>query len=151
MLPVEEVVGASSGIGRATALAFARRGAHVVCAARGAQALDTLVNEVTTAGGTASAVPTDVADPVAVRALATAAEERFGRVDTWVNVAAVSIFGRIEDITDEEFDRVLRVNFLGHVHGVHAALPALRRAGGGGMAVLGGGGTVGAAASPVRG
>ncbi|CAA9450121.1 MAG: 3-oxoacyl-[acyl-carrier protein] reductase [uncultured Pseudonocardia sp.] len=127
------VVGASSGIGRAAALAFARKGADVVCAARGARALGTLVEEIEDAGGTALAVPTDVADPAAVRALAAAAEERFGRVDTWVNAAAISVWGRVEDITSEEFDRVMRVNFLGQVHGVHAALPALRRAGGGGV------------------
>jgi NAD(P)-dependent dehydrogenase (short-subunit alcohol dehydrogenase family) len=125
------IVGASSGIGRASALAFAARGARVVCAARGAQALDTVVAQIRQEGGTAVAVPTDVADPAAVRALAGLAEQQYGRIDTWVNVAAVGIWGRVEDITDAEFDRVLRVNFLGHVHGVHAALPALRRAGGG--------------------
>jgi NAD(P)-dependent dehydrogenase (short-subunit alcohol dehydrogenase family) len=125
------VVGASTGIGRATALALASRGARVVCAARGAPALNTLVEEITRSGGVAVAVPTDVADPAAVKSLAGAAEERFGRIDTWVNNAAIGVYGRIEDITDEEFDRVLRVNFLGHVHGVHAALPAVRRAGGG--------------------
>ncbi len=127
------VVGASSGIGRASALAFARQGASVVCAARGVRALDSLVHEITNGGGTAISVPTDVADPGAVRALAARAEERYGRIDTWVNAAAISVWGRIEEITDEEFDRVMRVNFLGQVHGVHAALPALRRAGGGGI------------------
>jgi NADP-dependent 3-hydroxy acid dehydrogenase YdfG len=127
------IVGASSGIGRASALAFADRGARVVCAARSVQALDSLVAEITAAGGTAAAVPTDVADRRAVQALADAAEERFGRIDTWVTAAAVGVFGRVEEISAEEFDRVLRVNFLGHVHGVHAALPALRRAGGGGI------------------
>ncbi|WP_433719197.1 SDR family oxidoreductase [Actinoplanes sp. CA-051413] len=125
------IVGASSGIGRASALAFAARGAKVVCAARGVQALDTVVGEIRQAGGSAVAVPVDVADPAAVRALAELAERQYGRIDAWVNVAAVGVWGRIEDITDAEFDRVLRVNFLGHVHGMHAALPALRRAGGG--------------------
>jgi NAD(P)-dependent dehydrogenase (short-subunit alcohol dehydrogenase family) len=133
--PVSEqvvvITGASTGIGRATALAFAARGARVVCAARSVQALDTLVEQIRTEGGTAVAAPTDVADPAAVRALADLAEQRFGRIDTWVNNAAVSVWGRIEDITDAEFDRVMRVNFLGQVHGTHAALPALRRAGGG--------------------
>ncbi|MEV6493539.1 SDR family oxidoreductase [Actinoplanes sp. NPDC051633] len=127
------ITGASSGIGRATALAFAARGAKVVCAARGKQALDTLVAEIQAAGGTATAVPTDVGDPAAVRALAEAAEQRYGRIDTWVNNAAVGVWGRVEDITDAEFDKVMRVNFLGQVHGVHAALPALRRAGGGAL------------------
>ena len=125
------IVGASSGIGRASALAFAARGARVVCAARGAQALDTVVAEIRQAGGEAVAAPADVADPAAVRALAELAEHRYGRIDTWVNVAAVGVWGRVEDITAAEFDRVMRVNFLGHVHGVQAALPALRRAGGG--------------------
>ncbi|MEU4746743.1 SDR family oxidoreductase [Actinosynnema sp. NPDC023658] len=133
--PVSEqvvvVAGASTGIGRATALAFAEQGTRVVCAARGAQALKSLVREIEGAGGQAIAVPTDVADPAAVQALADAAEERFGRIDTWVNVAAIAVFGRVEDITSEEYDRVMRVNFLGQVHGVQAALPALRRAGGG--------------------
>jgi NAD(P)-dependent dehydrogenase (short-subunit alcohol dehydrogenase family) len=125
------VVGASSGIGRATALEFAKQGATVAVAARSVHALDTLVDEITQAGGTAMAVPTDVADAAAVRALADAVEQRYGHIDTWINNAAVAVWGRIEDITDNEFDRVMRVNFLGQVHGIHAALPALRRAGGG--------------------
>jgi NAD(P)-dependent dehydrogenase (short-subunit alcohol dehydrogenase family) len=125
------IVGASSGIGRASALAFAGRGAKVVCAARGAQALENLVEQITVAGGTAVAVPTDVTDHAAVWALADAAEDRFGRIDTWVNDAAVGVWGKVEQITPEEFDRVMRVNFLGHVHGVQAALPALRRSGSG--------------------
>jgi NAD(P)-dependent dehydrogenase (short-subunit alcohol dehydrogenase family) len=133
--PVSEqvvvIAGASTGIGRATALAFAADGAKVVCAARSKQALDTLVEQIRADGGTAVAAPTDVADPAAVRSLADLAEQQFGRIDTWVNNAAISVWGRVEDITDAEFDRVLRVNFLGQVHGVHAALPALRRAGGG--------------------
>ena len=125
------IAGASTGIGRATALAFAAKGARVVCAARSVQALDTLVEQIRGRGGSAVAAPTDVADPAAVRALADLAERQYGRIDTWVNNAAVSVWGRVEDITDAEFDRVMRVNFLGQVHGVHAALPALRRAGGG--------------------
>ena len=125
------ITGASTGIGRATALAFAAKGARVVAAARSTRALDTLVEQIRADGGTAVAAPTDVADPAAVRSLAGLAEQRFGRIDTWVNNAAVSVWGRIEDITDEEFDRVLRVNFLGQVYGTRAALPALRRAGGG--------------------
>jgi NAD(P)-dependent dehydrogenase (short-subunit alcohol dehydrogenase family) len=125
------IAGASSGIGRATALQFARGGARVACAARNVTALESLVAEITEAGGHAIAVPTDVADASAVRALADATESRFGRIDTWVNNAAVAVWGRVEDITDEEFDRVMRVNFLGQVHGVHACLEPLRRAGGG--------------------
>jgi NAD(P)-dependent dehydrogenase (short-subunit alcohol dehydrogenase family) len=88
------IVGASSGIGRASAPAFAARGAKVVCAARGAQAQDTVVGEIRQAGGSAVAVPVDVADPAAVRALAELAERQYGRIDTWVNVAAVGVWGR---------------------------------------------------------
>ena len=127
------ITGASTGIGRAAAAAFAARGAKVVAAARNQGALESLVDDVRSAGGEALAVPTDVADPAAVRALADAAEAAYGRIDTWVNNAGIAIWGRIEDVTDEEFDRVMRVNYLGQVHGVHAALPALRRAGGGGI------------------
>jgi NAD(P)-dependent dehydrogenase (short-subunit alcohol dehydrogenase family) len=125
------VTGASSGIGRATAVEFARQGAKVVAAARNEQALDTLVEEIRVAGGDAVAVRTDVAAPEDVYALAARAEQHYGRIDTWVNNAAVAVWGRVEDTTDEEFERVTRVNYLGQVYGVHAALPALRRAGGG--------------------
>ena len=125
------VTGASSGIGRATASLFAQRGARVVAAARNTAALDTLVEEITGSGGQALAVTADVAVADDVYALAEAAEARFGRIDTWVNNAAVAVWGRVEDISDAEFERVMRVNFLGQVYGVHAALPALRRAGGG--------------------
>ena len=124
------IVGASTGIGRATALEFAAKGARVVCAARGTLALETLAQQIHRNGGDALPVPTDVADVAAVRALAHVAEQHYGRIDTWVNTAAVGVWGRVEDITAEEFDRVMRVNFLGHVHGVHAALPALRRSAG---------------------
>jgi NAD(P)-dependent dehydrogenase (short-subunit alcohol dehydrogenase family) len=125
------VIGASSGIGRASALAFAREGASVVCAARSVDALESLVEEIKTAGGTAISVPTDVADETAVHRLATTTEEQYGRIDTWVNAAAIGVWGRIEDISADEFDRVMRVNFLGHVHGIHAVLPVMRRGDGG--------------------
>lgn len=121
------ILGASSGIGRATALAFAREGAQVVCASRGAEALQTLVQEITDAGGTAIAVPTDITDPAALHRLAQEAEARFGRIDTWVNDAAVSVYGTVEQIPLEDFRRVLEVNTLGHVAATKAALPALKR------------------------
>lgn len=125
------ITGASSGIGRATALLLADRGSKVVCAARGVPALESLVREIADAGGEALAVPTDITDAASVRQLAERAEERYAAIDTWVNGAAVSVYATVEDTTDEEFERIMQVNFLGHVHGVHAALPALRRAGGG--------------------
>src|SRR3954447_20080668 len=125
------VLGASSGIGRATALEFARRGARLVVASRGVDALDTLVGELTRAGAQAVSAPTDITDEAAVTSLAAAAEERFGRVDTWVTVPAVSIYGTVKDISIEEFRRVMEVNFLGHVAAAKVAVPALERTGGG--------------------
>jgi NAD(P)-dependent dehydrogenase (short-subunit alcohol dehydrogenase family) len=125
------VLGASSGIGRATALAFGRRGARVVVASRGVEALDTLVTELTALGAQAVSVPTDITDEAAVDALARTAEERFGRIDTWVTGPAVSVYGTVADITVAEFRRVMEVNFLGHVAAAKAAVPALERAGGG--------------------
>ena len=81
------ITGASSGIGRLTAVRFASHGARVVLAARGVVALDAAATEVAEAGGTALVVATDVSDYVQVEALARAAVERFGRIDTWVNGA----------------------------------------------------------------
>ena len=85
------ITGASSGIGRATAHEFARRGAKVVAAARGEEALETLVDEINSSGGDALAFSTDVAEWAQVQDLAEAATDRYGRIDTWVNVAAVHL------------------------------------------------------------
>ena len=125
------ITGASSGIGRETSLQLARRGARITAVARGQQALDTLVDEVTRMGGQIHTVTGDVADPATTERAAAEAVERFGRIDTWVNNAAVSIYATIEDLTVDEFRRVTEVNYLGQVHGVKAALPHLRAAGGG--------------------
>lgn len=127
------VTGASSGIGRETALSFAARGAKVVAAARGEPGLASLIEEITAAGGEAAYAVCDVADPVQVQAVADLAEQRFGRIDTWVNNAGVSIYARFRDTTPEEFQRVMQVNYLGQIHGALAALPALDRAGGGAL------------------
>lgn len=142
------IVGASSGIGRASALRFGAAGASVVCAARNAEALDAVVGEISAAGGTAVAVPTDVADWNQVLALAEAAVDRFDRIDTWVNAAAVSIYGTVEQMTPAEVDRVMQVNFMGHVHGVYAALPRLRNSGGG--TIIGISSVLGARAVPLQ-
>src|SRR4051812_42437555 len=126
------VLGASSGIGRGTTLEFGRRGARVVVASRGVEALGALVDELTGAGAQAVAVPTDITDEAAVDALVRAAEERFGRVDTWVTVPAVSIYGTVADIGVAEFRRGVEGDLPGDVAAAQAAGPAPERARGGG-------------------
>lgn len=124
------VLGASSGIGRETALQAARRGATVVVAARNEAGLVSLVDEITGAGGEAAHVTCDVTDEAQVRQVAAVAVARFGRIDTWVNVAGISVYALFEDTTPEEFRRIFDVNVIGQVHGAQAALPHLKQNGG---------------------
>ena len=123
------VTGASSGIGRATGLAFAERGACVVLAARRAEALEELARQCQAAGGQALAVPTDVTNELAVAELARRAVERFGRIDVWVNNAGVYLLGLLEATPPEAFRRVLETNFFGYVNGARAVLPRFREQG----------------------
>jgi short-subunit dehydrogenase len=120
------ITGASSGIGLATARAAAQKGARVVLAARSEAALDQAAREIVAAGGQASAVPCDVAVREQVDGVARAAVERFGRIDTWVNNAAVSIYGRLDVIGEADARRLFDTNFWGVVNGCMAALPHLR-------------------------
>jgi NAD(P)-dependent dehydrogenase (short-subunit alcohol dehydrogenase family) len=124
------VTGASSGIGLATARAAARLGAKVALAARNARDLDRAVDEIVRAGAHAIAVPTDVTDLQQVEGLAEAVVERWGRIDTWVNNAAVSAYATFREQPIEDFRRLLEVNFMGQVHGARAALPHLERSDG---------------------
>ena len=130
------VMGGSSGIGRAAALRFAREGAAVVVSARNEAGLATVVAEIEAGGGQALAVPAEVTDFEQVQAVADAAVDRFGHLDTWVHTAAVSVYALVEETTAEEFRRVLDVNVIGQIHGIQAALPHLRRAGGGALVLL---------------
>ncbi|HYF89218.1 SDR family oxidoreductase [Azospirillum sp.] len=116
------ITGASSGIGRATAHAFARRGAAVVLAARREDMLAEAERECRQLGGEALAVPTDVAKEHAVEELAQRAVERFGRIDVWFNNAGVGVFGRIEDIPTDAWHRVIQTNVLGTMHGAKTAM-----------------------------
>ena len=123
------VTGASSGIGRATGLAFADRGARVILAARRADALEELARQCQAAGGQALAVPTDMTDEAAVAELAQRAVERFGRIDVWVNNAGVYLLGPLEATPPEAFRQVLETNFFAYVHGARAVLPHFRAQG----------------------
>ena len=127
------VVGASSGIGRDTALKFAQKGAKVVVSARSKEGLATLVEEISAVGGTAIAVPADVADFDQVKAIAEKTVEHFGRLDTWVHLAATSVFATFDNVTPEEFKRVVDVTLMGQVYGAMAALPYLKREGRGAL------------------
>ena len=123
------VTGASSGIGRATALRLAARGANVVAAARRDEPLASLVEECRQQGGEALGVRTDVADENSVRMLGEAAIARFGRIDGWVNNASVSLIGPFEDLPPDAFRRTIDVNFYGVVNGSRVALEEFRRQG----------------------
>jgi NAD(P)-dependent dehydrogenase (short-subunit alcohol dehydrogenase family) len=136
--PIEEqavvIVGCSSGIGRQVARRFAERGAKLVLSARDEAALADVLDDVRALGAPdAIAVPADVADPGQLREVARRAVEAFGRIDTWFQGAAASLYATFEETTPEEFRRVIEVNLLGQAYGAMAALPHLRAGGGGAL------------------
>jgi len=116
------ITGASAGVGRAVARAFAREGAHIGLLARGRDGLEGARRDVEELGGRALVVPTDVADPVAVERAAEAVEQEFGPVDIWINNAMVSVFSPIREMKPEEYKRATEVTYLGTVYGTLAAL-----------------------------
>ena len=130
---VVAIIGASSGIGRETALQFARKGAKVVVSARNEFGLNSLVDEIQAAGGEAKAIKGDVADFDRVKAIADYTVEQYGRLDTWVHCAATGVLARFEEITPEEFKRVIDVTLMGQVYGAMVALPYLKQEGRGAM------------------
>jgi NAD(P)-dependent dehydrogenase (short-subunit alcohol dehydrogenase family) len=120
------VTGASSGIGRATALAFAREGAAVVAVARDEAALRAVVDEVTAARGTGLVCPADVTAATSGTAVVTAALERFGRLDALVNAAGIIAMGSVEQTDDALWDRVMELNVNAPFRLMRAAIPALK-------------------------
>ena len=123
------LTGASAGIGRAAALAFAREGSRLGLAARRLGRLEEVAAEVRALGADALAMELDVADERAVGRFVAAVVERFGRLDVIVNNAGSGVRGSVEETPVEDFRRLMEVNYLGTVHGCRAALPVMRRQG----------------------
>jgi short-subunit dehydrogenase len=132
--PVSEqvivITGASSGIGLATAQAAAKEGAKLVLTARGEPALASIVEKIEAQGGEAIHVAADVSQRDQLQRVADAAIARFGRIDTWINDAGLSIYGRLDAVGEEDSRRLFDINFWGVVNGSLVALPYLRRNGG---------------------
>ncbi len=127
---VAVVFGASSGIGRATALQMAQGGAKIVAAARSESALQSLVQEIERAGGTAIFVVADVTKLADIKAVADAAIEKFGRIDTWIHCAAAAMWAKFEDTTPQEYSQIIDVTLKGAAWGAMVALPHLKKQGG---------------------
>lgn len=124
------LTGASSGIGLVTARMAARQGARLVLAARSGDELQRLAGEIKSQGGQAVAVAADVGRGEDVHRIADAARQHFGGFDTWVNDAGVSIYGRLNEVSEEDHRRLFETNFWGTVHGSLVAVRGLRQHGG---------------------
>jgi short-subunit dehydrogenase len=124
------ITGASSGIGLATTQFAAERGAKLVLASRSERTLAEIVRAITEEGGEAISVVADVSDRRQLEHVAAAAVERFGRIDTWVNNAGLAIYGRLEEVSDDDSRRLFDINFWGVVYGSLVALPHLKKNGG---------------------
>ena len=120
------ITGASAGVGRATARAFARRGARIGLLARGREGLEAARHDVEALGGRAIVIPTDVADAGQVEHAAAAVEQAFGPIDVWINNAMTSVFSPIAELEMAEVRRVTEVTYLGTVYGTMAALKRMR-------------------------
>lgn len=125
------ITGASSGIGRVTARMLGARGARVVVASRNLSSLTEIAEEINQSGGQAVACQTDVSDSSQVQRLANTALAHFGRIDTWINNAGVSLYATFDKVSEAEARRIMDVNFMGTFHGMQAALPIMRGNGGG--------------------
>ncbi|HEX8463863.1 MAG TPA: SDR family NAD(P)-dependent oxidoreductase, partial [Abditibacterium sp.] len=124
------VFGASSGIGRATALEMAKQGATVVVSSRNEQGLQTLVEDIEKSGGKASYVVADASSFEELDHLAKTTVERYGRLDTWIHTASASLWATFEQTTPDEWKRVIDVTLNGAAWGAMAALPHLKKQGG---------------------
>lgn len=125
------ITGATSGIGRATALQFCKEGARVVLSGRDTEALKETEHECASSGAQTLAVTTDVCKEEQVEQLAARAVETFGRIDIWVNNAGVSLFAKFEDAPSADFRQVFETDFFGYVNGARAALKRFKNQGNG--------------------
>jgi short-subunit dehydrogenase len=133
---VVAITGASAGIGRATALRLARGGAKVAICARRADRLDAVAAEVASGGGEALAMIADVTVAEDMNALVARTIERFGRLDAMMCNAGFGIAGAIDDITPQQMQKLLDVNYMGTFHAARAALPVFRRQGHGHLIIV---------------
>jgi short-subunit dehydrogenase len=142
------ITGASSGIGLATAEAAAEQGAKLILASRSGDTLEDVAIRLSKNGAEAMAVDADVGNRADVEQIAVAAIERFGRIDTWVNNAGVAIYGRLDEVSEEDNRRLFDTNFWGVVNGSLVALRYLRANGG---AIINVGSEVSDAVIPLQG
>src|SRR5262249_53584695 len=126
---VVAVTGASAGIGRETALEFARQGARLSVCARRLERLEALAEAIRAVGSEGLVTAVDVAGREQVRRFVEGTVGRFGRLDVLVNNAGYGVRGRVEETPAEAYERLMRVNFMGTVYGCQAAIPILRRQG----------------------
>jgi NADP-dependent 3-hydroxy acid dehydrogenase YdfG len=128
---VVAITGASSGIGEATALLLAARGAKVVLGARRQERLEALAVRIVAAGGQATYLPTDVRQRTDMERLVARAEEQFGRLDVLVSNAGIGLISRFDELRVEDWEAMIDVNLKGVLYGIAAALPVFRRQGSG--------------------
>ncbi len=127
------VMGATSGIGKETALRFAQKGARVVVSGRSQEALDALVEQIRSSGGEATGIAAEVSEYGQVKNVADRAVQIYGHLDTWAHLAAVDMWSAFEDTAPEEFKRIIDVNLTGQAYGAMAALPHLKSEGRGAL------------------
>lgn len=117
------ITGASSGIGAATAIAFARQGCHLVLGARGREGLDDVAQRCRDAGGRAEVGVVDVTDAAAVRAFATEARDALGGIDLWFSDVGIGVVGKYVDVPIADHQRVIESNLVSHMNDAHAVIP----------------------------
>lgn len=117
------VTGASSGIGAATAIAFARQGSHLVLGARGVAGLEAVAERCREEGGTADIRVVDVTDAAAVAAFAASAKEILGEIDLWFSDVGIGVVGKYQDVPVADHRQVIETNLIGHMNDAHAAIP----------------------------